>query len=380
MSDTQAGRGLIGKIRRGMNFRRLCLSALSAMLMLISPALPQQAGRVALVIGNNNYPDASTPLPSTIRDARALADELRRSEFDVDLKENVGKADMQRAIDAFTGKIRNGTATLFYFSGYGIQVARQTYLLPVNAQVWTEADVRRDGVSVDALLADMNRKGAKVKIIILDAAQRNPFERRFRPSAEGLAALDAPEGTLALYSVAPGKVIADNIGANSPFVSELIKELRSPNLTAEEVFNRARIGVSRASNNEQVPWVASSLTEEFYFGTSRAAATAPAPAPTPAPAVSAAPPAAPAPAPVSPPVVQPAPQTTAAAPAIEPGPRSFKPGDTFRDCADCPELVVLPAGSFDMGSTSEYENPIHRVTFAKPFAVGRNEVTFAEWD
>ena len=381
MSDAQVRWGLDGKIRRGMNIRLpiwLCLSVLSA--MLISPALPQQAGRVALIIGNNNYPDASTPLPSTIRDARALAEELRRSEFDVDLKENVGKADMQRAIDAFVGKVRNGTATLFYFSGYGIQVARQTYLLPVNAQVWTEADVRRDGISVDALLADMNRKGAKVKIIILDAAQRNPFERRFRPSAEGLAALDAPEGTLALYAVAPGKVIADNVGANSPFISELIKELRSPNLTAEEVFNRARIGVSRASNNEQVPWVASSLTEEFYFGTPRAAATAPAPAPTPPPAVSTAPPAAPAPAPVPPPVVQPAPQISSTAPATELSPPNPKPGDTFRDCADCPELVALPAGSFDMGSTSEYENPIHRVTIAKPFAVGRREVTFGEWD
>src|SRR5215831_8897722 len=300
--------------RRGMNIRLLiwlCLPVVSA--MLISPALPQQAGRVALVIGNNNYPDASTPIPSAIRDARALAEELRRSEFDVDLKENVGKADMQRAIDAFTGKIRNGTATLFYFSGYGIQVARQTYLLPVNAQVWTEADVRRDGVSVDALLADMHRKGAKVKIIILDAAQRNPFERRFRASAEGLAPLDAPEGTLALYSVAPGKALADNTGA-SPFVSELMKELRSPNLTAEEVFNRTRIGVSRASNNEQVPWVASSLTEEFYFGTPRAVATAPAPAPPASPAPSAAP----EPAPASPPAAPPAPQMSATTPAIEP--------------------------------------------------------------
>src|SRR5215468_3551491 len=219
---------------------------------------------------------------------------------------------MQRAVDAFMGKIRPGTVALFYFSGYGIQVARQTYLIPVNAQMWTEAEVRRDGVSVDALLAEMNRKGAKVKIIILDAARRNPFERRFRASAAGL---DAPDGTLALYSAAPGKVVNDGTGANSLFVSELIKELRSPNLTAEEVFNRARIGVSRASNNEQVPWVASSLTEEFYFGTSRAAATTPAPAPAPAPAVSAAPPAAPAPAPVSPPVVQPAPQTTATATA-----------------------------------------------------------------
>jgi len=388
MSDAQVRRGFIGKIRRGMNIRLLswlCLSVLSA--MLISPALPQQAGRVALVIGNNNYPDASTPLPSTVRDARALAEELRRSEFDVDLKENVGKADMQRAIDAFTGKIRNGTATLFYFSGYGIQVARQTYLLPVNAQVWTEADVRRDGISVDALLADMHRKGAKVKIIILDAAQRNPFERRFRPSAEGLAPLDAPEGTLALYSVAPGKVIADSTSANSPFVSELIKELRSPNLTAEEVFNRTRIGVSRASSNEQVPWVASSLTEEFYFGTPRPVATAPAPAPPPAPAptpvpsASPAPSAAPAPAPVAPPVVPSAPEVSVAtAPTTELSPPNPKPGDTFRDCVDCPELVVLPAGSFDMGSSSEYENPMHRVTFAKPFAIGRHEVTFGEWD
>src|SRR5215468_1596710 len=311
MSDAEGRRG-DRQERRGMNIRLLiwlCLSVLST--MLVSPALPQQAGRVALVIGNNNYPDASTPIPSALRDARALAEELRRSEFEVDLKENVGKADMQRAIDAFTGKIRNGTATLFYFSGYGIQVARQTYLLPVNAQVWTEADVRRDGVSVDALLADMNRKGAKVKIIILDAAQRNPFERRFRPSAEGLAALDAPEGTLALYAVAPGKVIADNTGANSPFVSELIKELRSPNLTAEEVFNRARIGVSRASNNEQVPWVASSLLEEFYFGSSRPVAPAPAATPAPPPAAT------PAPAPAPPPARPP--QVSSTAPATDPG-------------------------------------------------------------
>ena len=109
---------------------------------LVDSALAQQPGRVALVIGNADYPDASTPLSTTIRDARTLADEFRRTEFDVDLKENVGREDMQRAIDAFIGKIRTGMVALFYFSGYGIQVARQTYLIPVNAQVWTEAEVR----------------------------------------------------------------------------------------------------------------------------------------------------------------------------------------------------------------------------------------------
>jgi formylglycine-generating enzyme required for sulfatase activity len=360
-----------------MNIRLLfwlCLSVVSA--VLTTSALPQQrAARVALVIGNDSYPDASTPLSTTIKDARTLAEEFRRSEFEVDLKENVGKEDMQRAVDAFTGKIRSGTVALFYFSGYGIQVARQTYLLPVNAQVWTEAEVRRDGVSVDALLAEMNRKGAKVKIIILDAARRNPFERRFRASAAGLAALDAPDGTLALYSAAPGKVINDGTGANSLFVSELIKELRSPNLTAEEVFNRARIGVSRASNNEQVPWVASSLLEEFYFGSSRPVATAPAATPAPAPAATPAP--APPPAPAQAPAARP-PQVSSTAPATDPA--NLKSGDIFRDCAGCGELVVVPAGSFDMGSATEYENPVHRVSISKPFAIGRYEVTFGEWD
>src|SRR6195256_1542476 len=267
-----------------MNMRLVfCLCVAIASAALSHSAMSQQPARGALLIGNANYPDASTPLSTPIRDARTLADEFRRTEFDVDLKENVGREDMQRAIDAFIGKIRSGMTALFYFSGYGIQVARQTYLIPVNAQVWTEAEVRRGGISLDALLAEMQRKGAKVKIVILDAARRNPFERRFRASAAGLAALDAPDGTLAMFSAAPGKVINDGSGANSLFVSELIKELRSPNLTAEEVFNRARIGVSRASNNEQVPWVASSLIDEFYFRQPRQTTTNQTPLPAPAP-------------------------------------------------------------------------------------------------
>lgn len=258
-----------------MNMRVLVwlgVAALSATLS-FSALSQQRTARVALVIGNANYPDASTPLSTTIRDVRTVGDELRRSDFEVDLKENLGKEDMQRAIEAFTGKIRTGMTALFYFSGYGIQVARQTYLIPVNVQVWAEPDVRRDGISVEGLLAELHRKGAKVKIVILDAARRNPFERRFRAVPGGLATLDMPEGTLAMYSAAPGRLLNDGTGANSLFVSELMKEIRSPNLTAEEVFNRTRIGVSRASNNEQIPWVASSLLEDFYFGTSRVATT-----------------------------------------------------------------------------------------------------------
>src|SRR5882757_10950902 len=261
----------------------LCVAVASAVLSASSASPQDRPPRVALVIGNANYPDASTPLSTTIRDTRTLADEFRRSDFEVDLKENVGKEDMRAAIDAFLNKIRPGMTALLYFNGFGIQVGKQTYLIPINAQMWTEADVRRDGVNLDTTVAEMHRRGAKVKIVVIDAARRNPFERRFRTSAAGLAALDAPDGTLAIYSAAPGKMLNDSAGTNSLFVGELIKELRVPNLTAEEVFNRARIGVSRASNNEQVPWVASSLVDEFYFGSPRPVATAPSAAPAPAP-------------------------------------------------------------------------------------------------
>ncbi len=340
----------------------LCLLVLFPSLM--STALP--AGRVALVIGNANYPDARTPLPTTVRDARTLADEFRRIDFEVDFKENLNKQNMQNAIAAFTGKITNGTVALLYFSGFGLDVGRQNYLIPVDAQIWNEADARRDGISVDAVLADMQRAGAKVKIIILDAARRNPFERRFRASAAGLAAINAPVGTLALYSAAPGQVIDENSGTNSLFVGELIKELRSPNLTAEDIFNRARIGVSRASNNDQVPWVTSSLSEEFYFRPSNSVTPAPVPSPPPQP---------------------PALSTTSRSSPTDstPTPREStrvgsKAGDIFRDCPDCPEMVVVPAGSFAMGSSSDYEKPVHRVSFARNFAIGRREVTFNEWD
>ena len=349
---------------------RLRLSIWTSILLAtltISALSQERAPRVALVIGNAGYPDASTPLPTTINDARTLVGELRRFDFDVEVKEDVGRTDMQRAIDAFVGKIGTGTTALFYFGGFGLQVARENYLIPVDAEIWSEGDVARNGISLDAVLAKMHQKGAKTKIAILDAARQNPFERRFRQAEAGLAALNAPEGTLAIYAAAPDKIIHDRPSANSLFVDELIKELRAPNLSAGEVFNRTRIGVSRASNDEQVPWVMSSLVESFYFGGSGAALAGPAPSPPPNS------PLAPAPEPSISPGASPAPSSTVARNAVT-------PGQIFLDCQDCPELVVVPAGSFDMGSMRPYENPVHHASIAKPFAIGRFEATFAEWD
>ena len=218
----------------------------------VHPAVAQQnETRIALVIGNASYPDAETPLKDPVNNARALADELRRSGFEVDVGENLTKEAMRAAFDRFYGKIKPGSTALVFFSGYGVQSDRRTYVIPVNAQIWNEADVRRDGYSLDLLLGEMNKKGAAVKIAILDASRKNPFERRFRAEASGLAPVSVPpKSAVVMYAAGPGTIARD--GDRPIFVDELLKAVRTPG-KIEEAFNRTMVGVSRATQGEQNP-------------------------------------------------------------------------------------------------------------------------------
>ena len=172
---------------------------------------------------------------------------------------------MRRAFDRLYGKIKPGSVALVFFSGFGVQSSRQSYMIPVDAQIWTEADVRRDGFSLETVLGEINSRGAGVKIALIDASRRNPFERRFRSFSAGLAPVIAPNGTLVMYSAALSSVVRDNGSDRSLFVQELLKEIRIPDLMAEETLNRTRVGVTRASRSEQVPWISSSLAEDFSF-------------------------------------------------------------------------------------------------------------------
>ena len=154
---------------------------------------------------------------------------------------------MRRAFDRLYGKIKPGSVALIFFSGYGVQSSRQSYMIPVDAQIWTEPDVRRDGFSLETVLGEINSRGAGVKIALIDASRRNPFERRFRSFSAGLAPVIAPNGTLVMYSAALSSVVSDNGSDRSLFVKELLKEIRTPDLMAEETLNRTRVGVTRAS-------------------------------------------------------------------------------------------------------------------------------------
>jgi hypothetical protein len=245
---------------------RLILTAI--LTLSIAPTLPSgatAADRFALVIGNAKYPDADAPLKEPINDARDIADELKRDGFTVEVGENLTGDGMHRAFERLYGHIKPGTVALIFFSGFGVQSNRQSFMIPVDAQIWTEPDVRRDGFSLETVLGEINNRGAGVKIALIDASRRNPFERRFRSFSAGLAPVIAPNGTLVMYSAALSSVISENGGDHSLFVQELLKEIRVPDLMAEETLNRTRVGVTRASRSEQVPWISSSLAEDFSF-------------------------------------------------------------------------------------------------------------------
>jgi uncharacterized caspase-like protein len=233
----------------------------------VDPA--RHRSRVALVIGNGHYPDANAPLTQSINDARALSSALRQNGFDVDMVEDASKDDMARAVGRLKSKIGPDTVVMLFFGGYGVQAGRESYMLPVDAVIWKESDVRRDGVSVESVLELMKEQGARAKLVVVDASRRNPYERRFRSYSHGLAPISAPDNALILSSATPGKVTDETKGEHSVLVSELLHNLEKP-ASAEAVFNKTRVAISRASEGEQVPTVSSSLLEDVRFGSAEA--------------------------------------------------------------------------------------------------------------
>jgi uncharacterized caspase-like protein len=221
--------------------------------------------RLALVIGNGHYPDANAPLTQSINDARALSSALRKNGFDVDMVEDASKDDMVRAVSRLKSKITHDSVVMLFFGGYGVQAGRESYMLPVDAVIWKESDVRRNGVSIESVLDVMKEQGAKAKLVVVDASRRNPYERRFRSYSHGLAPINAPDNALILSSNTPGKVADDAKGEHSVLVSELLNNLDAQG-SAESVFNKTRVAISRASEGDQVPTVSSSLLEEVRFG------------------------------------------------------------------------------------------------------------------
>ena len=155
----------------------------------------------------------------------------------------------------------NATVVLFY-GGYGIQIDRENFMIPVDARIWRESNVERDGVGIKPLLSKLKQVGGGAEIVVIDASRRNPFERRFREYSHGLAPIGAPDNALVVTSELPDRIAYDSNDRNSVLVSEVIEKLSGPNRSADAIFNDALLDVARKSHGEQVPMVSSSLVAD----------------------------------------------------------------------------------------------------------------------
>jgi formylglycine-generating enzyme required for sulfatase activity len=342
-----------------------------------APRKPASEPHIALVIGNGAY--AEGPLANPVNDARDMAAALRESGFEVLSGENLNHRQMEDLVREFGHRIRGGGVGLFYFAGHGIQVAGSNYLIPIGAVINGETEVKYEAVDAGFVLAQMENARNRLNILVLDACRNNPFGRSFRSSSNGLASMDAPAGTLIAYATAPGRTASDGSGRNGLYTKELLAAMRLPGLKLEDVFKRTRAEVLRQSNNQQIPWEASSIVGDFYFSADRLPAADLANTP-----------------PASPEVTTPTPMKVAIAPisftTAQVNSRGKIISQWMKQCQGYVEdlgngakleMVEIPGGSFMMGAARkeerfDFEEPQHPVN-TPSFWMGKFEVTQKQW-
>jgi CubicO group peptidase (beta-lactamase class C family) len=239
-----------------------------ALLILVAAAMATDAHagrRIALVIGNGAYSGVS-PLTNPKNDADLMAKTLQSVGFEVTKLVDADQRTMKQAMLDFGRKLRDGAdASLFYYSGHGVQAKGENYLIPVDAAIKDEGELDLQTIDVNAFLQVMDNSASKVNIVILDACRNNPFASSLRSASRGLAMVDAPRGTYIAYSTGPGDVAEDGDNGNSPYTRALAKAIVRPGVKLEDTFKEARQIVEAATNKKQVPWETSSITGDFYF-------------------------------------------------------------------------------------------------------------------
>ena len=248
-----------------------------AVLVMLSLAGPGRAAsdRIALVIGNDSY-KALPALRNARNDASGIAAALEALGWEVILKLDASQRDMGRAIEVFEGRLTTAQAGLVFYAGHGVQARGENWLIPADASVESEVDLKYEGVSARDILEAMKRSGAPLNIVILDACRDNPLRQATRSTARGLAVPALPQGikgTAVMFSAAPGETAQDGPqGGNGVFTGALLESLKTPGLKLEDLFKQTARRVAEVTANRQRPWFNSSVFGDFYFNDAAAGA------------------------------------------------------------------------------------------------------------
>ncbi|HEY6256822.1 MAG TPA: caspase family protein, partial [Xanthobacteraceae bacterium] len=226
--------------------------------------------RVALVIGNGGYAHASHLL-NPPHDAEDVAAALKQSGFETIVGVDLDQAAMQDTVIRFARAARSADIALFYYSGHAMQYAGINYLMPIDANLADEADLRRM-VRVDDILADL-QQAKSLRILVLDSCRDNPLAEELKRSigrtrgvsiARGLARIESQEGMIVAYATQAGRTAEDGNGRNSPYTAAFLKRIPEKEEIGV-VFRRISADVYQATNRAQLPELSLSLISDFYL-------------------------------------------------------------------------------------------------------------------
>src|SRR3982075_320561 len=271
---------------------RLLILTLSVIGILASSNVAKADRRVAFVVGNGAYKNVS-PLPNPPIDAKAIAGMLRNVGFEVVEGTNLTRDKMTERLLDFGNKAQGADVAVFFYAGHGIAISGTNYLLPVDADIKSEMDVKLGAAINIDLTLDQTMSDAKVKLVFLDACRDNPFAAKIKSNSAtrsvavqtGLAEMKSGEGTLIAFATGPGQTALDGQeGTNSPFTRALMANIATPGVEIQQAMTKVRAQVNEETNKGQLPWGHTNLIGTVYLNPTaapaapRAAAAAAAPA------------------------------------------------------------------------------------------------------
>jgi Caspase domain/Putative peptidoglycan binding domain len=263
---------------------------LSLTCMLFTAHAAKADKRVAFVVGNGAYKNVAQ-LPNPPIDAKAMAAVLRNVGFDVVEGTNLTRDTMTERLLEFGKKAQGADVALFFYAGHGIAISGTNYLLPIDADIKSEMDVKLGAAINIDLTLDQTMSDAKVKLVFLDACRDNPFAAKIKSNSAtrsvsvqtGLAEMKSGEGTLIAFATGPGQTALDGQeGTNSPFTRALIAHITTPGVEIQQAMTEVRAQVNEETNKGQLPWGHTNLIGSVYLNP--VATPAPGAAASPAPA------------------------------------------------------------------------------------------------
>lgn len=242
---------------------RLAFSLVLSILLFVSSAAAEK--RVALVIGNSAYANF-VALPNASNDALAMAKKLQGLGFEVVVGVDVDLQAMQQRLQEFEQKLPDSDIAALFYSGHGFDVKGNSFLVPVNAKLTGDADVKMQTVTLNAAIAAMSRL-AQVKLVLIDCNRNNPFKftKKAVPKEVEPTPATNDKGTLLAFSTEPGGVTFEGGGTHTPFAAALLKYLGTPGQDLMRDMSHVKLDVFQATDGAQGPWISSSLKEEIIL-------------------------------------------------------------------------------------------------------------------